>query len=71
MTGDAPRSGIHCVSHLTGRSSNGAQTEIHAQSRVHVGPETIAPVLAAPVMEAQAQISAAMEAITMRPGMVV
>ena len=51
-------------------SGNGAMTEILVQNRVHPGPEEDASALAAPVLETQAQIREAMEAIAMRPSLV-
>ena len=52
-------------------SGNDAQTEIQVQNRVHTGLEAAAPALVTPVMETQAQISEAVEAIAMRPSLVV
>jgi uncharacterized protein (DUF302 family) len=52
-------------------SGNGVQTEILVQNRVHPGPDADAPALVAPVQETQAQISEAIEAIAMRPSLVV
>ena len=52
-------------------SGCGTQTEIQVQSRVHTAPEADAAALVAPVVETQAQIWQAVEAIAMRPSLVV
>ena len=52
-------------------SGRGTQTEIHVQNRVQAGRQTAAPASSGAVMETQAQVSEAMEAIAMRPSMVV
>lgn len=52
-------------------SGNGAHTEIQVQNRLRPGAEAGLPALVAPVMETQAQISEAIEAIAMRPSLVV
>ena len=51
-------------------SANGLQTEIQVQNRVHTNSEASAPALVIPVLETQAQISEAIEAIAMRPSLV-
>ncbi len=52
-------------------SGNDIQTEIQVQNRVHPGPTADAPALVGPVMETQAKIWEAIEAIAMRPSLVV
>jgi uncharacterized protein (DUF302 family) len=51
-------------------SSQGAQTEILVQNRIHATPETDGPALIAPVSEMQGEIVKAIEAIAMRPSLV-
>ena len=52
-------------------SGSGAHTEIQVQGRVCPEPGTDAPALAAPIMQTQARIAEAIEAIAMRPSLVV
>ena len=52
-------------------SGHDGQTEIQVQNRVHAGHEAAAPALFGPVMETQTQISEAIDAIAMRPSMLV
>lgn len=52
-------------------SGNGSYTNIEVQNRVHAGTEADELALFAPVMETQAQISEAIEAIAMRPSLVI
>lgn len=51
-------------------SGTDAHTEIQVQNRVHAGPNSDVPALAAPIMETQAKIWEAIEAIAMRPSLV-
>ena len=51
-------------------SGNEASTEIHLQNRVRSCPEAHAKELLAPVLETQAQLTTAIEAIAMRPSLV-
>ncbi len=52
-------------------SGNGSATHIEVQNRVNPGVEADGLALAAPVLETQARISEAIEAIAMRPSLVV
>ena len=52
-------------------SGNGTQTEIQVQCRVHPEPGTEASGLIAPIKKTQAQIAEAIEAIAMRPSLVI
>ena len=52
-------------------SGDGAKTEIQVQNRVHACSEAAAAALVLPILETQAQISEAIEAIAMRPSLVV
>jgi uncharacterized protein (DUF302 family) len=51
-------------------SCKGGETEIEIQNRVHSGPQAGDTSVVAPVVELQAQISNAIEAIAMRPSLV-
>ena len=51
-------------------SGNEANTEIQLQNRVRPFPEAHAKDLLAPILETQAQLAAAIEAIAMRPNLV-
>lgn len=51
-------------------SGQEAQTGILVQNRIQPGPVSASPPLFGPVMEAQAQIAEAIEAIAMRPSVV-
>ncbi len=51
-------------------SGTDAHTEIQVQNRVHAGPSSEVPALAGPIMETQAKIWEAIEAIAMRPSLV-
>ena len=51
-------------------SGNGCWSEIQVQNRVQTSAETVAPAFFGPVMEAQAQVAEALEAIAMRPSIV-
>jgi uncharacterized protein (DUF302 family) len=52
-------------------SASDSQTEIQIQNRVQAGSEGAAASIFGPVMEAQAQVSQAIEAIAMRPSVTV
>ena len=52
-------------------SGHGGQTEIQAQNSVYANSEAAAPAVVVPILETQAQISEAIEAIAMRPSLVV
>jgi uncharacterized protein (DUF302 family) len=52
-------------------SGNDTQTEIEVQNRVHPGSEDTAPALAAPIVQTQTEILAAIEAIAVRTSPVV
>lgn len=51
-------------------SDKGGETDIEVQNRVHSGAQAAEPALVAPVVELQAQISNAIEAIAMRLSLV-
>ena len=51
-------------------SSEGDQTEILIQNRIHATPEAQGPGVAAPVSEMQGEIAKAIESIAMRPSLV-
>ena len=51
-------------------SSNGARTDIEVQNRLRSATQAEEPGLMAPIVESQAQISNAIEAIAMRPSLV-
>jgi uncharacterized protein (DUF302 family) len=52
-------------------SDNDTQTEIEVQNRVRPGSEDTAQALAAPILQTQTEILAAIEAIAVRPSQVV
>lgn len=52
-------------------SGNDCRSEIQIQSRIQTGRDVATPALYGPVLEAHAQISEAIEAIAMRPTMLI
>ena len=65
-----PRAAVFLPLHIV-ISGHDTQTEIHVQNKIHASQNAMAPAIFWPVLELQTQIAEAIEAIAMRPSIVV